>query len=32
MAACHFADKVVSGEMHPEFQATSKDAELDPVA
>jgi peptide/nickel transport system ATP-binding protein len=31
MAACHFADKVVSGEMPPEFQATSLDVELDPV-
>jgi peptide/nickel transport system ATP-binding protein len=31
MAACHFADKVVTGEMRPEFQVTSVDAELDPV-
>ena len=31
MSACHFADKVVTGEMHPEFQATSADVELDPV-
>jgi oligopeptide/dipeptide ABC transporter ATP-binding protein len=31
MSACHFADKVVTGEMHPEFQATSVDVELNPV-
>jgi oligopeptide/dipeptide ABC transporter ATP-binding protein len=31
MSACHFADKVVIGELHPEFQATSVDVELDPV-
>jgi peptide/nickel transport system ATP-binding protein len=28
LAACHFADKVFSGEMKPEFEATSADTEL----
>lgn len=32
VSACHFADKVVTKEMYPEFQATSADVELDPVA
>ena len=28
MAACHFAEQVHSGEMKPQFQATSADTEL----
>jgi peptide/nickel transport system ATP-binding protein len=31
MAACHFADQVVTGELVPQFQATSVDPELAPV-
>jgi peptide/nickel transport system ATP-binding protein len=34
MAACHFADKVVTGELQPHFEATSADVEpaLPPLA
>jgi oligopeptide/dipeptide ABC transporter ATP-binding protein len=28
MSACHFADKVVTGEMVPQFKATSLDTEI----